>query len=169
MRVVFVLWTALAHAQREWMDPAVGHSEVPLIHALVTDDIERATKLLTEGADPNVLEEITPLYAAQEYVHGSRRRHAIIRKLLQAGALADRPTRDGSTTLMLAVHHGDVRSAQMLLNHGADPLHRNSKGASAIEAAQQGGHDELSHMLREHIGESGLRQLGEIREPKVEL
>ena len=74
------------------------------------------------------------------------------------------------TTLMLAAHHGDVRAAQMLMDHGADPLLQNEQGHDAIMAAKRGGHQELGYMLLESLGESGVRQLGEHgRPPKVEL
>jgi len=149
-------------------------SSVPLINALVSDKVDLAIKLLEDGADPNALDQITPMYATQEYVQNSRQRHAMLRRLLKAGALADMPTDDGSTTLMLAVYNGDVRSTQILLDHGADPLRRNEvqQGTSynAIEAAQRGGHWELAQMLHEHIGESGLRHYGDQdRARKVEL
>jgi ankyrin repeat protein len=146
-----------------------GGSHVPLIRALVREDVELAIELLAHGADPNALDEITPLYAAQEYVHNSRQRHAMLRRLLKAGALADQATKDGSTTLMLAAYHGDVRSAQLLLDHGADPVRRNEQGSDAVLAAQRGGHSELASLLHEHLGESGLRLMSEKRHMKVEL
>lgn len=142
---------------------AVGQKEsyVPLIQALVDEDLSRVDELLATGdeAQLNGLDVITPLYAAQEYVRSSKQRHTVVRKLLKAGALADGQTNDGSTTLMLAAYHGDVRSAQMLLDHGADPLRNNQQGYNAITAATQGGHSELAEMLREHVGESGLRKM----------
>ena len=65
---------------------------------------------------------------------------------------------------MLAAYRGDVRSAQLLLNQGADPLRENDQGFHAIDAASKGGHDELATMLREHLGESGQRRLAESAE-----
>ena len=160
----------LAHTQHAWMHgDEQGGSHVPLIRALVREDVELATELLAHGADPNALDEITPLYAAQEYVHNSRQRHAMLRRLLKAGALADQATKDGSTTLMLAAYHGDVRSAQLLLDHGADPVRRNEQGSDAVLAAQRGGHSELASLLHEHLGESGLRLMSEKHHMKVEL
>ena len=91
------------------------------------------------------------------------------RHLLAAGALPDRPTQDGSTPLMLAAYHGDVRSAQLLLAHGADPLRANKQGQTAISAAQHGRHAELAELLREHIGESGLRRMAEQQPLRDEL
>ena len=97
----------------------------PIIEALVNDNETAVEEQLAAGADLNVLDVITPLYACQEYVRNSKKRHRLLRRLLRAGALPDMPTNDGSTTLMLAAYHGDVRSVQMLLDHGADPLRKN--------------------------------------------
>jgi ankyrin repeat protein len=148
-----------------------GDSEVPLVQALIDADIPRFEKLLEEGADVNARDVITPLYAAQEYVPNNKKRYAAIRRLLKAGALVDYPTQDGSTTLMLAAYNGDVRSAQMLLDHGANPLMTNMEGNDAIKAARAGGHHELAIMIEEHLGESARRHMGDLAnmESKVEL
>lgn len=145
-------------------------SYFPLIQALVDDNITAANLHLEAGADPNALDVITPLYACQEYVRNSKARHVMLRKLIAAGALPDAPTQDGTTTLMLASYHGDMRSAQILLKHGADPLKTNHMAATSINAARKGGHHELAEMLKEHLGESGNRMYGSVpNEPKVEL
>ena len=194
----------LAHAPLPGQH-AVGptESKVPLIEALVSEDLGRAHRLMeSEPSQLNALDVITPLYAAQEYVRSSKQRHETLRRLLKAGALPDQPTNDGSTPLMLAAYHGDVRSAQILLEHGADPLRKNGQGHHAISAAQNGRHAELAEcaptpskarrgrsecrappnndarhvlavrlgrMLREHVGESGLRRLATDEGLKVEL
>jgi len=62
-----------------------------------------------------------------------------------------------------------VRSAQILLDHGADPLITNHMDANAIMAARSGGHHELAEQLREHVGESGARHHGSRHTEKVEL
>eukprot|EP00966_Prymnesium_polylepis_P291854 6740705-Prymnesium_polylepis.2 len=61
---------------------------------------------------------------------------------------------------MLAAYHGDMRSAHLLLEHGADPLRRNDAGYNAIDAATQSNNGELVEVLREFVGESGLRHAG---------
>ena len=153
---------------------AVGQAEshVPLIEALVTENLPRFRELLASSdaaSQVNALDVITPLYAAQEYVRSSRQRHDALRKLLKAGALPDVPTNDGSTPLMLAAYKGDVRSAQILLDHGADPLRENKQKHNAISAAVSGRHTELAEMLREHVGESGMRKIADEPPLKVEL
>ena len=147
-----------------------AESMSPLIQALVDDNVTLANMLLDAGADVATLDTITPLYAAQEYVGKRKARHAMLRKLLAAGAQVDQPTQDGTTTLMLAAYNGDVRSAQILLDAGADPLNAvNHVDANAIMAARTGGHHELAEQLREHVGESGARHHGSRQTEKVEL
>lgn len=58
---------------------------------------------------------------------------------------------------MLAAYHGDVRSANLLLEHGADPLRQNKAGFHAVDAATQSNNLELAEMLREFVGASGIR------------
>ena len=144
----------VAHAQPEIPPP----SSSPLIQALIENDVIKAQQLLDSGADPDAWDVITPLYAAQEYVRSSRQRHAIMKRLLEKGASVDRPTSDGSTTLMLAASEGDMRSAQLLLDHGADPLRTNEQGYSSIGSAYFSEQPDLASMLQDHVGESGLRQ-----------
>ena len=169
------VWLILAavHAQHPWMHPdqKLGESS-RLIRALVHGDLEGAAQLLAAGADPNETdneESITTLYAAQEFIRNSKARHVMLRRLIKAGALPDQVTSDGSTTLMLAAYHGDVRSAKILLDSGADPLRPNDRGETAVSAAKRNGNEELSHILMEYVGESALRQLGHDREARLRV
>ena len=73
------------------------------------------------------------------------------------------------TTLMLAAYAGDVRSVQMLLDAGADPLKTNQMVANSINAAHKGGHHELAEQILEHVGESGTRHVHGRTPEKVEL
>ena len=152
-----------------------AESLVPLVEACVQSNLTQVEALLAAGADPNERDVVTPLYACQEYMRSSKQRHAAIRNLLRAGALPDKTTNDGSTPLMLAAYHGDVRSVRMLLERGADPLLRNhgdgcgEDGCNAIDAAGKGRHRELQEMLREHLGESALRMGTAPSIPKQEL
>ena len=133
---------ALCLAQVPWARFPNEKSSIPLVRAIVELRLDEARQLIASGADVNAVEQITPLYAAQEYISSSRQRHAMIKTLLRAGAMADQPTRDGTTTLMLAAYHGDVRAAELLLDSGADPLRRNEQGYTAIDSARRHGHDE---------------------------
>merc|ERR1712217_50803 len=132
-------------------------SSVPLIQALIDDDLDAAHALLDGGADVNAYDVITPLYAAQEYVMRSRERHRMIRRLLKLGAEVDRPTKDDSTVLMLAAQAGDFRSVEMLLDRGANPLLQNEQGYSALSVARVSGNDDIVDQIHEHLSESGVR------------
>ena len=135
-----------AHAHLPGQNPnGPPESTVPLIQALIDEDLPKFRELLKQHPEQvNGRDVITPLYAAQEYVRSSRSRHDALLKLLRAGASPDLATNDGSTPLMLAAYQGDVRSAQILLDYGADPLRRNMQEHDAVSAAQRGGHSELA-------------------------
>lgn len=167
---MLLLLCASVPAQLPGLNPnGQAESYSPLIQALVDNDVPKAERLIAEGADVAALDVITPLYAAQEYVQKSKQRHAVMRKLLKAGAPVDQPTQDNTTTLMLAAYHGDMRSVQMLLDEGADPLLTNHMMANAINAARSGNHHELAEQLLEHIGESGARHHHAQQAAKAEL
>merc|ERR1712087_139500 len=125
-------------------------SSDPLIQALVDNNVAAAHALLDDGANADSHEVITPLYAAQEYVKNNRQRHKIMRRLLSLGAGVDRPTLDGSTTLMLAAQHGDFRSTELLIEHGADPLRVNGHGYNALGVAIESRNSDLADQLREY-------------------
>ena len=135
-------------------------SSPPLIQALVDDDASRALELIAAGEDVSVLDIVTPLYAAQEYLRSHAQRRSVLRRLIESGAAVDQTTQDGTTTLMLAAYQGDARSAQLLLDAGADPTRRNDGGHSAVLAAEQGGHLELAEQLREHADERWVALAG---------
>ena len=138
------------------LNEAIGiptDSSVDLVQALVGEDLDRFDALLAAGSDPNQVDVITPLYAAQEYVRNSRRRHQVVRRLLKAGATPDTRTADGSTALMLAASNGDMRTAQLLLEHGADALAVNEMDYNSIDIAFSMRHDEVGELLKEHAGD----------------
>ena len=148
-RALAVLALALAAAQDD---------TPPLIEALVAGDVARAGALLAQGADVSELSVITPLYAAQENIRSAKQRRAMLRRLIALGAEPDQPTQDGTTTLMLAAYHGELKDAQLLLDAGADPRRTNDLDSDAIDAAARGGHSELAAALREQAGAAGERQ-----------
>mmetsp|Transcript_13186 Transcript_13186/g.28068 ORF Transcript_13186/g.28068 Transcript_13186/m.28068 type:complete len:213 (+) Transcript_13186:236-874(+) len=64
-------------------------------------NVRRARELLSKGADPNASEDgTTPLTAAAEQGHAN-----VVRILLDAGALPERPRQDGATPLSLLLGH----------------------------------------------------------------
>ena len=120
----------------------------PLIQALVDDNITLANLLLDAGADVAVLDTITPLYAAQEYVSKRKARHAMLRRLLAAGAQVDQTTQDGTTTLMLAAYHNRPRCIKELISNGADPL-AHPEMMQPLKIAVEREYDECARLLIE--------------------
>ncbi|MGL4800204.1 MAG: ankyrin repeat domain-containing protein [Cellulosilyticaceae bacterium] len=64
-----------------------------------------------------------------------------IRVLLDAGADIEEEDPEGMTPLMNAAYFGSVSSAQILLERGARPNHRNEKGMTALNYDIIGGND----------------------------
>ena len=107
----------------------------PLHYAALKDDLGTATRLIGEGANPNVADRagLTPLhFAAQE---GSL---SVARALLEGGADVSAEDRHGNTPLWTAVFNsrgrGDIIT--LLRDRGADPSHRNQHGKTPFDLAQ---------------------------------
>jgi ankyrin repeat protein len=76
--------------------------------------------LLEHGANPDVpsyATRETPLHRCATFNHGPE----LAGLLLAHGALVDAPRADGRTPYVLAVRTGNLRLAEYLLEHGADP------------------------------------------------
>ena len=64
----------------------------------------------------------------------------LVAELLQQGATPN--FKDHSTPLQIAIRHGNVGMAEMLLGHGANPNTRSLMGHTALEYAMTSGHKE---------------------------
>jgi ankyrin repeat protein len=107
----------------------------PLHYAALANDADAVSKLLTEGANPNVADRLgfTPLhFAAQE---GALAAAGI---LLAAGAQVDSANSYGNTPLATAVFNSRGRGEliQLLRRHGADPQHPNNTGQTPAGTAR---------------------------------
>jgi ankyrin repeat protein len=71
----------------------------------------------------------------------------VIDILVANGADLDAQEADGITALMWAVHNEDVGMIRVLLDLGADPNIKNSKGATALEMARKTGFREGVNIL----------------------
>lgn len=130
----------------------------PLSAAAARGDIAQIRELVRDGADINARDDMgaTALYWAARGGHrvgphqcGTEdpERPAVIATLLELGAdpnLADRRPKgwgrsSGWTPLFVALHHAQFKSAQVLLEHGADPNVLSDQGMSAMAMADDEG------------------------------
>ncbi|KAK6356945.1 Set3 complex subunit [Orbilia javanica] len=86
-------------------------------------------------AEPDLLNDADnagylPIHAAALAGHND-----IVAWLIDKGALVDKPAEDLSTPLLDAVENMHVAVVNTLLEHGADPRHRNKAGQSSIDLA----------------------------------
>ncbi|KAF3176876.1 Set3 complex subunit with deacetylase activity, meiotic-specific repressor of sporulation proteins [Orbilia oligospora] len=86
-------------------------------------------------AEPDLLNDADnagylPIHAAALAGHDD-----IVEWLIEEGALVDKPAEDLSTPLLDAVENMHVAVVNTLLEHGADPRHRNKAGQSSIDLA----------------------------------
>ncbi|WTW93754.1 ankyrin repeat domain-containing protein [Streptomycetaceae bacterium NBC_01309] len=84
------------------------------------------------------------------------------RRLLRAGADADRPDAEGTTPLYAASVRGDAEIAGMLVEAGADPNRESGHGEEGLPlcAAACWGHDEAVRVLLAGGADVNLREDG---------
>lgn len=90
--------------------------------------------LLDAGLDPRAKDDRgwEPIHEAADGDWGSP---TSLRMLIEAGADPDARTRDGETPLFLAAANGDLESARVVLDYGADPMLK-CKGDTALSKAR---------------------------------
>jgi ankyrin repeat protein len=158
---------------------ALGTGESVLMSCARTGNTEAVGALLAAGADVEAREQTEDQTAlmwavAQGHAdvvrllidHGadvtarSRERRQVISRRLQSelkygelgrnyGTDAEETRVGGFTPLLFAARHGDVESARLLLEAGADVNDRAPDGASALVVAVHGDHRALSRFLLE--------------------
>ena len=67
--------------------------------------------------------------------------------ILERGVKVNAAAADGTTALHLAAAAGFRESCRVLLQNGADRGQKNAAGATAIDAAKGGGHDQLAAFI----------------------
>jgi ankyrin repeat protein len=122
---------------------------------------EIAAALLDGGADAQRIAKTYPQTAL--LAASLRGRTAIVRRLAEAGALAD--PRQGGQALMGAAAEGHAEAVRALVDAGADPDFRGDRGRTPLMEAADGGHLEAARALVERgadprketpIGESAI-------------
>lgn len=120
--------------------PAAGSGSDPygrneLHEAAIARDVARCSRLLAEGASPNVADNNgwTPLHFAAQSQTAD-----LVDALIAAGATIDAPDKHGNTPLHTAIFssRGDGRVIQRLRAAGADPNHMNLHGVSPLSLAR---------------------------------
>jgi ankyrin repeat protein len=109
-------------------------------------DLAQVTSLLAQGAPLEERDELgrTPLFLA---CHGDP---DVVKFLLSHGARIDAAENDGDLPIAHACEFGDLASAQMLLDAGADFSQPNKNGHTPLILAAREGHDALVALLISH-------------------
>ncbi len=105
-----------------------------------------ASYLIDQGANVNLSAtnamRVAPLHAAV-----AARQPAIVRALLAAGADANQPQQQGWRPLHAAAQNGDLESARLLLDHGADRTARADNNQTAADLAMLKGNAAMVELL----------------------
>lgn len=116
-----------------------------LLDAIAKNDITSVCVLLMSGVDPNsvVDEEVSALGMAAARTHSH-----LVQVLLEFGANPNLlPTNSIYTPLLVTAYNGDVQTAELLLDHGADTSLKGSQGDLAVCTAAQRNNYEFLKLL----------------------
>ena len=75
----------------------------------------------------------------------------VVRLLLDRGAVADQPAKDGTTPLMMASHNGHRDVVKLLQRFGANADVVRPDGASALDAAAEGGQAKIVEDVKRRL------------------
>uniref|UniRef100_A0A0G4F844 Uncharacterized protein n=1 Tax=Chromera velia CCMP2878 TaxID=1169474 RepID=A0A0G4F844_9ALVE len=133
-----------------------------LIRAIDKSHLEVVGLLLREGASPNGTEDdhLTPL------MHAARVGTVeILDLLISAGGRVESVGEDDNSALVFAAHHGRVEAVVRLLRASGAAFSSSpdfslsdslkTELSNAMEAAEEGGHEEVMEILRGVVGGSG--------------
>ena len=114
--------------------------ESALMMAALRGNLEAARTLIARDADVNKT-GWTPLhYAASSSADAAQ---AMVRLLLEHSAYIDAGSPNGTTPLMMAAQYGEIDTARLLLQEGADPTIKNQLGLTAADFARKAERDGL--------------------------
>lgn len=112
-----------------------GFGRTPLHYAASEARLDALVELLSQGLDPNAIDDNgwTPLHFAAQANSAT-----CVSALLAAGATTSVADSNGNSPLLRAVFssRGEGEVIRLLRAAGADPLHENSAGVSAVSLAR---------------------------------
>jgi ankyrin repeat protein len=138
LRVAKLLWDAKGIQ----IDVRNHAGETPLMMAALKAEVDAATALVAHGASVRK-DGWSPLHYAA--TGGSA---AIVKLLLDKGALLEARSPNGSTPLMMAARYGNEEAVDALLAAGADRTARNDLGMDASAFAASAGREKLAARLK---------------------
>ncbi len=151
-------------------DGGPAERERPLMRAAWVGSLDTVTALLDAGADPNGAEPARGQTALMWAI--SERHPTVVKILLDRGADVQTATvshltgraaaRDvsGYTPLLFAARVGDLESARMLLDAGANPNVAASDRLSALGLATIRGHVDIAMLLLDHGADANAGETG---------
>jgi len=109
----------------------------PLMAACIGNNTAMFDLLSNNGVNINYADEHgeTALHLAVKENDGNDSHQEIILRLLNYGATVNAADQDGNTALLFAAERSTVAVVEILLANGADRLHRNNAGESALDLA----------------------------------
>ena len=137
-------WLITTHSQD--VNVSSHHGWTPIHIASRLGQSKVAQVLLSHHADVNVYDDIywTPLHHASWFEYPE-----FTEVLLKSGARVNIKNRSGETPLCLisGSYHGNLETARLLLEYGADPGVRCHKGRDSLYMALREGHQGLIQLL----------------------
>ena len=123
------------------VDSANAKGETPLMMAALRGHVAWVPRFIERGAAVH-RSGWSPLHYA-----ASGPEPKLLALLLEAGAVIDAPSPNGTTPLMMAAGYGAIDGATLLLARGADARLRNAVGLSAADFARRAGREPLAEQL----------------------
>ena len=137
----FKVATALLAHPTTRIDATTEADETPLMMAAMRGNLDWTQRLLERGAAINRM-GWTPLHYA-----ASGPEVAVVKLLLDRGAVIDAPSPNSTTALMMAARYGPQDSVELLLQRGANPKLRNQRQMTPADFASSVGREPLARLL----------------------